>query len=137
MPNLLNQVITTALAAQIGPTLQLIDGAPRNLLIQGNFTYGSGGTSVDGWVQSTIDGGATWCDMANFHVTTSNFRKIFNLSSQTPVTTQATPTDGSLASNTSVDGIIGVLLRVKWTSVGTYAGGTTLAIDVNTVRALH
>lgn len=137
MPNLLAQTITTALAAQTGPVLQMIDGAPRNLLIQGNFTYGSGGTTVDAWVQSSIDGGVTWCDMANFHVTTANFRKVFNLSSQTPVTTQATPTDGMLAANTSVDGMIGTQLRVKWTSVGTYAGGTTLAIDVNTVRALH
>jgi hypothetical protein len=45
-----------------------------------------------------------------------------------------TPTDGALASNTAVDGIIGPLLRVKYASVGTYGGGTTFAIDVSSTR---
>ena len=138
MPNLLTQTITTALAAQLGPAVQFREGVPRNVLIQANFTYGtSGGTTVDGWVQTSVDGGATWCDVANFHFTTASARRLFNLSSATPVTSIATPSDGTLASNTSVDGLIGTQMRVKWTSTGTYVGATVLAIDVSTVRAFH
>jgi hypothetical protein len=138
MANLLAVTITAALTAQLSPVVQLVDGSPRNLLVQGNLTYGtSGGTTIDAWVQSSIDGGASWCDMCNFHFTTASARKVFNLSSQTPVTTIATPTDGSLAANTAVDGIVGTQLRVKWTSAGTYVGATVLSVDVNTTRALH
>jgi hypothetical protein len=137
MPNLLTQAFTAAQSAQLGPVVQFREGIPRNVLLQANFTYGSGGTSVDAWVQTSVDGGTTWCDVANFHFTTSSARRLFNLSSVTPVTSIATPTDGALAANTAVDGLIGTQMRVKWTSVGTYAASTTLAIDVSTVRAFH
>jgi hypothetical protein len=136
MPNLLAATITTAVSAQaVGNTLKFYEGSPRNLTIQANFTYGSGGTSADAYVQSTVDGGATWTDLCNFHFTTASLRKMFNLSSLTPVTTQATPTSGSISANTSVDGLIGTQIRILLTTVGTYAGGTTLAIDVATARA--
>jgi hypothetical protein len=131
---LLTATITTAVSAQVGPVFQFDEGAPRNSCLQANFIYGSGGTTADFWVQTSIDGGTTWCDIANFHFTTSSARKVFNLSSLTPVTTQATPTDGTLASNTAVDGISGTKLRVKYTTVGTYGGSTTIAVDVETGR---
>jgi hypothetical protein len=38
-------------------------------------------------------------------------------------------TDGTLAAGTITNGLFGPKWRVKWTSVGTYAGGTTLRID--------
>ena len=124
--------ITAAVANQIGPpaAAQLLD-APRSALLQATFNYGSGGTTVDAWVQTSVDGGATWIDVANFHFTTASARYLFNLSSLTPVTTEATPTDGTLAANTSKDGFLGPLWRVKTTSTGTYAGGTTLQIDAS------
>lgn len=125
--------ITTALSATAGTAWQFRNGArPRNVTVQANFTYGSGGTTVDAYVQTTHDGGATWCDLCNFHFTTASGIKIFNLSSLTPVTTAVVPTDGSMASNTAQDGIIGSQLRVKYKSSGTYAGGTALQIDVST-----
>ena len=71
----------------------------------------------------------TWCDAANFAFTTSSLRKIFNLSASTSITSIATPTDGSLTSNTCVDGMVGPLWRTKLTTTGTYAGGTTIAVD--------
>ncbi|MDE2467773.1 MAG: hypothetical protein KGL35_03285 [Bradyrhizobium sp.] len=126
--------ITAAVTAAVGATLQLRDGAPHALLIQANFTYGSGGTSATAYVQTSVDGGLTWCDIANFAFTTASGRKLFNLSCLTPVTTQATPTDGALTANTAVDGVLGRHFRVKYTTVGTYAGGTTLEVDVSTSR---
>lgn len=118
--------------APVAPNSQItLNDPPRNLTAQAVFTYGSGGTSVDAYLQTSVDGGATWFDIANFHFTTASAKALFNLSSQTPVTTQfTTPTDGSLTANTSKDGLVGPLFRVKLMSVGTYAGGTTLRIDV-------
>ncbi len=128
--NLLTLPLTTAIAtALVTPTFGL-NGPPRNLTLQGNFTYGSGGTSVDAYVQTSLDGGATWCDIANFHFTTSSARKIVNLNSQTPETTQVTPTEGSMTANTAQDGVLGPIFRVKYQSSGTYAGTTSLSIDL-------
>ena len=98
----------------------------RSLLLQANFAYGSGGTSVDAYVQTSADGGVTWFDVAQFHFLTTSATKVYNLSNRTPVTSIATPTDGALASNTSVDGLLGDRLRVKWSSVGTYAATSLL-----------
>jgi hypothetical protein len=129
---LANLTLTTAVTAQTTGTLQFGRGfAPTNALVQGTFTYGSGGTSADAWVQSSADGGSTWTDIAEFHFTTASARFSYNLSSLTPVTSQYTPTDGTLAANTAKDGMIGALWRVKYTTAGTYAG-TTLRVDVVT-----
>lgn len=132
--NLLTLPITTANAATATPPAKLPDAA-RNVVVQGNFTYGSGGTSADAYLQTSVDGGSTWIDIANFHFTTSSARFVYNLNGQTPVTTQYTPTDGSLSANTAKDGILGPQLRVKYVTVGTYAGGTILAVDIDTDQA--
>lgn len=130
---LLRLTPTTAVSAQTSATFQLRGGGggnalPTNVVLQATFTYGSGGTSADAWVQTSLDGGGTWTDVANFHFTTSTARAVFNLSSATAVTTAYTPTDGTLSANTAKDGVVGNLWRVKYTTVGTYAT-TTLRID--------
>lgn len=127
--NLLIKTITTAQAAALGPVLQSRDSQRQAVAIQGNFTYGSGGTSADAYVQTSLDSGATWTDVVNFHFTTASARFIYNLSGLTPKTTEVVPTDGALAANTSLDGVVGPLWRVKYTTVGTYAASTTLTID--------
>ena len=131
MATLLNATITTAVTAVVGQTLYLTDGGIRSAVIQGVFTYGSGGTTTNVWVQTSVDGGATWIDVANFSFTTSSAKFVYNLSAATAVTTEYTPTDGTLTANTSKDGILGNLFRTKLTTTGTYAGGTTVRIDVN------
>jgi hypothetical protein len=128
--NILTLPITGAVAAQLSGLVKL-NAQPRNLTVQANFTYGSGGTSVDAYLQTSVDGGATWTDVAEFNFTTASARKLYNLSAQTAKTTAVSPTDGSLTANTSVDGILGPEFRVKYTTVGTYAGGTNLAIDIS------
>lgn len=127
--NILTLPITTAVSALTSNPV-VFSAPPRNLTVQGNLTYGSGGTTIDAWVQTSIDGGTTWTDIANFHFTTAGARFQYNLNSQTPVTTEYTPTDGSLAANTSKDGILGPQYRVKYTTVGTYGGNTSLSIDI-------
>lgn len=131
---LLAITITGAVTAQTGPVYQVRpqSGAwePGNVLVQCNFTYGSGGTTADAWVQTSADGGSTWVDAANCHFTTSSLRELYNLSALTAVTTAYTATDGTLAANTAKDGMIGPRWRVKYTTTGTYAASTTLQVDI-------
>ena len=82
-------------------------------------------------MQTSFNGGQTWVDVAEFHLTTASEEYLYNLSSLTPVTTEYSATNGSLSSNTCKDGLIGPLLRVAYKSSGTYAGSTTLQIDVD------
>ena len=127
---LLNQTFTTAVSPAVATTpIQYIQQGAHNLCLQANFTYGSGGTTVDAYVQTTLDGGATWVDVAQFSFGTSSGAYIFNLSSATPQTTALVPTNGTLTAGTSVDGIFNSALRVLYKSSGTYAGNTTLRID--------
>lgn len=126
--------ITAAITTPVtGPVSTIPPSGLRNLTIEAEFSGVSGGTSVDAYVQTSFDGGATWVDIRNFHFTTSNANSIVNHSSGTAVTTAITPSDGSMSSNTSQDGVIGSLLRVKYKSSGTYGAGTTLAIFVDGV----
>lgn len=127
-----------AIGAALGTTVTMpvkLNAGARNLAVQANFVYDSGGTSIDAWIQTTLDGGATWVDIANFHFTTSSKIFIYNLNAQTPVTAEYTATDGTLAANTSKDGILGAQFRVKYSSVGTYGGASTLNIDATTDQA--
>lgn len=122
--------ITSAVTAAT-TTPFVLTAVPRNLAVEAQFVYGSGGTTADAYVQTSLDGGASWFDVADFHFTTSSGKAAFNLSAATPVTTQYTTlTDGSLAANTAKDGLLGPQYRVKYTTTGTYAGSTTLRVDV-------
>lgn len=126
---LMNETITTA---QTASTKTAIAGLARakSLAIECIFTYGSSGTSAKVWVQTSFDGGTTWLDIANFAHTTSSLSRAYNLSALTPITTVYTVTDGSLSNDTCKDGLIGDQLRVKFTSTGTYATATTVAVYV-------
>ena len=129
MASLLSAVITTAAAGVAGPVLQLREGPPDVLQAQASFVYGSGGTSVTCWIQTSLDGGISWSDVIAFAAfTTASARFIANvnlLANRVPVAA----TDGTLAAST-VNSFLGTKLRVKYTSVGTYAGNTTLNVDV-------
>lgn len=133
MTTLLNVPITTAGAGLVGSVLQLrakSGDAFGNMAVQAVFTYGSGGTTAKAWLQTSLDGGTVWCDVTAHAFLLANKKSLFNLSPLTPKTTVFTAfTDGALADDTSVDGIFGSLWRVKYTTTGTYAGGTTLRVD--------
>lgn len=129
MTALINVPITTAQSAVTSTVLQFLDTAPSNLVLQANFTYGSGGTSVSAWVQTSFDGGITWSDAANFSFTTASSRVVANLTTNAGIYAAFAVTDGALAANTVNPAVIGFVWRVKLTTVGTYAGGTSLRID--------
>jgi hypothetical protein len=127
--------ITAASGPSVSQTFQIRPGPggqwlPATATFQATFTYGSGGTSTDAYVQTSIDGGGTWVDVAQFHFLVASARFIWTLESSliaTPV--QVTPTDGTMTSNTALSGVFGNMWRVKFVTTGTYAGGTTLRVD--------
>jgi hypothetical protein len=121
-----NSTITTAVTGDVASGVLAL-GRVEVLTLFATFAYGSGGTTAKAWVQTTLDGGATWVDIASFAFTTSSASRAYNLTAAA-VTSIATPSDGTLADNTAVNGLLGEQYRVKLTTVGTYAGSTTLAV---------
>jgi hypothetical protein len=127
--------ITTAAAGVVGSVFQLRGNPaqrtlPCSLTAQATFAWGSGGTTLAVYVQTSIDGGSTWCDAISFAFTTAILRQVGTVNSTKIAATDAvvTPTDGTLAGGTCNDGTFGPLWRVKYTNVGTYAGGTTITV---------
>jgi hypothetical protein len=139
--NLGDRVLTTALTGEVitssnddaGAAVAYLDDLDGlfALAVQFRFAYGSGGTSCKAYLQTSFDQGSTWVDIACAAFTTASATKDFNLSALTPVTSPVTPTDGSLADDTCVDGLLGDRFRVKVTSTGAYASNTSLSVRVN------
>lgn len=125
---LLSKTITTALTGFTLPDPVPLPLQAQTVAIQAKFTYGSGGTTVKTYAQTSLDGGQTWIDVASFAFATATATKISALKRQTALAAGVTPTDGALTDNTILDGLLGDRLRVKITTVGTYAGGTTLVV---------
>jgi hypothetical protein len=136
--NIGDQAITTALTGSVitdgtsetGEDQAFIDrlDGMSAASIQVRFAYGSGGTTAKVYVQTSLDQGTTWIDIACAAFTTSSATKLFNLSGLTAKTTPANPTDGAMTDDTSLDGVLGDRLRVKVTTTGTYATNTTVAV---------
>lgn len=125
---LMPPTIITAAGTTTTTPVQLTDHVDAEVMLSASFTYGSGGTSVNAYVQTTLDSGATWFDIANFNFLLASAVKISEVASSTVAAPNYSPTDGTLAANTVKDGIIGSALRVKTIVVGTYAGNTSLSI---------
>ncbi len=98
------------------------------------FDYGSGGTNVKAYLQTSLDGGANWFDVSTFAFATSDAIRYVSLGRPAMGTATITPTDGSLTDDTIVPLAVGDSLRCKVVSTGTYAGATTLRVDANIKR---
>lgn len=126
--SLLSATVTTAVTADVtAGVVRMPNARVESLTLQAVFTYGSGGTNATAYVQTTFDGGTTWMDIACFQFTTATAKHLFHLTAAA-VTSIATPGDAALTANTCVNGFLGDQFRVKLTTTGTYAGGTTFAI---------
>lgn len=86
------------------------------------FVRTSGGTTIEAWLQTSVDGGATWIDIACAAFATTSLSKLFSNSAGGLDTQASAPTDGSLADDTIFDGVIGDMFRVKYLVTGTYVG---------------
>lgn len=123
---LADRAITTALNEAQTPIVDL-DGATA-VTVQARLAYGSGGTTAKVYVQTSLDQGVTWMDVACLAFAAAGATKVVNLSALTPRTVPALPTDGALADDTVVDGVLGDRLRTRIITTGTYAGSTLVSV---------
>jgi hypothetical protein len=110
--------ITTA-GTFVGQPCSGLDGI-RSMSAQLSLAYGSGGTSIDAYLQTTLDGGATWIDIGEVSWTTSSGVAVMNFHTDLAVVA-FTPTDGAMTANTQKNGVLGNAFRLKLVVVGTYA----------------
>ena len=96
---------------------------------QVRFAYGSGGTQTNVYIQTSIDQGQSWFDIANIEFTTSSGVDVINLSGLDKLTTPTAPTNLALANNTVLDGPMGDRLQACVVSQGTYGGQTLVAVS--------
>ena len=126
---LMNETITTAQSIATKNSVQLFRPV-TTAVIECLFDYGSGGTTAKVYVQSSVDDGVTWFDIACFAHTTADLNRVCNLSALTPVTTIYTLTSDALTDDTTKDGLLGDRFRVRFVSTGTYAGSTTCKVFI-------
>lgn len=118
----------TAAGTQVGDWVDGVEGLLA-LAAKLRLAYGSGGTNIRAYIQTSLDQGVTAIDIACVLFATASESAILNLSALTPKTTQVVPTDGTLADDTAIDGVLGDRFRIKVVSTGTYAGSTVLTAD--------
>lgn len=132
--NLGNQTITGVMNGEVitdgSDSDEFIDNLEGMLAanIQIRFSYGAGGTSGKCYIQTSLDQGISWIDVICFTFGLVSKTLVYNLSSLTPKTTGLAPSDGSLADDTVVDGVLGDRWRSKLTTVGVYTTNTDIGI---------
>ncbi len=120
--------ITTAVTGTTTTPIVDLDGM-KYLAVQAIFSYGSGGTTAKFWIQVSFDAGTTWTDIMCFSFTTSSATKFQAVKIYIALAENQVIQDAALAANTILDGVLSDRLRVKYTTTGTYAGGTTIKLD--------
>lgn len=105
-----------------------VNSIPWGCSILFQFLHGTGGISCQAWVQTSLDRGSTWIDIASAKFLKISGSKLFTLTGETPITSVYTPTDGLLAEDTCINGILGSLYRVKITTKGNYSANTRLSV---------
>lgn len=121
-----SQTITSSVSAQSVSIAYVdrLDGV-NAVTFSANFIYGSGGTSLKVDFETSIDQGTNWLPVCRIAFSTSSALRVATISGLTPKTAaaaMATPSD-----NTCTDSVLGDRLRVRITSVGTYAGNTAIS----------
>lgn len=126
----LTEEVITSVADGQGTTREYVSDllGMATATIHALFTYGSGGTTCVVTVETSLDQGSTWIEIARFAFTTANAQRAINLT-KAPVTTVYTP--AALSDNTVKDGLLGDRMRARVTSTGTYVS-TTLALRLTT-----
>jgi len=128
MTALLNVTVPAA-GTYTGSSFQFRVPAPLNPVLgaQLTFTYGSGGTSINAYLQTSFDGGTNWCDVVSF-------AQLLLASQRTVVDVvqgafaPAAATDGTLAAGTANAGLLGPWWRCKYVIAGAYSA-STLRVD--------
>lgn len=120
--------ITTAVSATATTPVTGLAGM-KYLIVMAKFVGGTAGTSVKAYVQTSFDKGVTWIDVICFAFANTAVVKINAINYGIAVAANITPTDGTLTDNTILNGVFGDQIRLKYVTVGTYSGGTSLEVD--------
>lgn len=120
--------ITTALSATATTPILGLAGAKYAVVEATMGGAGTGGTSIKAYVQTSVDQGATWCDIMCFAFANTAASKVSAVLATVALAAGVAPTDGTLADNTILTGLLGDRFRVKYVTVGTYSGSTTLTV---------
>jgi hypothetical protein len=115
------------------PTLELQNELATRMTFQKTFAAAGGGTSLDTYVQTSVDGGTTWTDAIHFaQDTTTAARAVCGLSAVSTAAAPTAATDGAQTVNTINQGMFGQHWRVKYVVVGAYTSGN-LRVDASGV----
>lgn len=117
--------ITTA-GTQVGDWTSVDLAGMLAMAAQLRLAYGSGGATIKAYLQTSLDDGAVAIDIACVTYATASKNAVLNFSALTPKLAQVTPSDGAMADDTAIDGVLGDQFRLKIVSTGTYAGSTVL-----------
>ena len=126
--DLLPATVITGAVTVTGASIPVPEGL-LYLSAQATFAYGSGGTTCKAFIQTSVDNGATWRDIACLAFTTASAKKTSAVSAFIALAAAVAVSDGALADDTIVNGLIGDLFRAKVVTTGTYAGGTTIQVS--------
>lgn len=118
----------SAAATQVGDVVDDLSGALA-ITFSARLGYGSGGTSCYAIIETSLDQGVSWVQIARFDFTTAGAQKVLTVSGLTARLAAASA--GSLSADTALDGTIGDRLRATVVSTGTYAGSTVLSVRAN------
>lgn len=124
-------VITTAVTGvtSTGTVVEPVLTNMKYFVVLTKFVYGSGGTTAKFWLQTSYDGGTTWNDIVSHAFTTASLTRVSAVNTYiAPVAQGGAQTDGTLADNTIIQGLLGDRIRLKYTTTGTYAGSTTASV---------
>lgn len=127
---LVSETITTALTGVVRGSGGGFYAA-KGLIVEARFVYGSGGTTVKAYLQTSLDGGVNWMDFMAFAFATASARKVMAIQ-RAAIAAAVTPGDAVLTDDTAIN-VLGEHIRAKLTTVGTYAGGTQLIINITPV----
>lgn len=132
--NLGDAVVTAAETDKVITSGSNSRGATRNFIgdlkgmtavtLECKMVGGTGGTSINVIVSTSLDGGQTEIDIANFRFTNTAAVKAANLSG---LLSKAIAAVAALGNDAVLDGVLGDRLKARYTSVGTYTD-TTVAV---------
>ncbi len=95
--------------------------------LQVRLSGGAGGAKINVYIQSSIDQGQSWFDVANVAFANTPGVQLLNLSGLDKLSTPTAPSNLTLADNTVLDGPLGDRLQAVVISTGTYASGTLVS----------
>lgn len=99
-------------------------GAFTELTVQARWSPTGGGTSLIAYIETSIDGGVSWVDIARIDYATGSRLAVFGIVSGS----LAVATYAALSSEGTRAGFLGDRLRLRYTSTGTFSAGSQLTV---------